>query len=235
MYEDKNTPKSLTIKEWAEEDRPREKLMHLGKKKLTNAELLAIIIGSGNREETAVELSQRILNSVNNNIAELTKLNYNDLMNNFKGIGEAKAINIVAALELANRKTDFIEEKPIISDAKSAYQALLPEMADLEYETFWVLLLSNSQRLVKKHCISEGGWVETSIDLKKLFKLVLENNCTKIIIAHNHTSGLITPSNSDKIITERISQASKILSIQTLDHIIVTNQAYYSFAENGLM
>ncbi|MDD2287669.1 MAG: DNA repair protein RadC [Bacteroidales bacterium] len=235
MYEDKNTPKSLTIKEWAEEDRPREKLMHLGKKKLTNAELLAIIIGSGNREETAVELSQRILNSVNNNIAELTKLNYNDLMNNFKGIGEAKAINIVAALELANRKTDFIEEKPIISDAKSAYQALLPEMADLEYETFWVLLLSNSQRLVKKHCISEGGWVETSIDLKKLFKLVLENNCTKIIIAHNHPSGLITPSNSDKIITERISQASKILSIQTLDHIIVTNQAYYSFAENGLM
>ncbi|MDD4545056.1 MAG: DNA repair protein RadC, partial [Bacteroidales bacterium] len=233
MYEDKNTPKSLTIKEWAEEDRPREKLMHLGKKKLTNAELLAIIIGSGNREETAVELSQRILNSVNNNIAELTKLNYNDLMNNFKGIGEAKAINIVAALELANRKTDFIEEKPIISDAKSAYQALLPEMADLEYETFWVLLLSNSQRLVKKHCISEGGWVETSIDLKKLFKLVLENNCTKIIIAHNHPSGLITPSNSDKIITERISQASKILSIQTLDHIIVTNQAYYSFAENG--
>ncbi len=235
MYEDKNTPKSLTIKEWAEEDRPREKLMHLGKKKLTNAELLAIIIGSGNREETAVELSQRILNSVNNNIAELTKLNYNDLMNNFKGIGEAKAINIVAALELANRKTDFIEEKPIISDAKSAYQALLPEMADLEYETFWVLLLSNSQRLVKKHCISEGGWVETSIDLKKLFKLVLENNCTKIIIAHNHPSGLITPSNSDKIITERISQASKILSIQTLDHIIVTNQAYYSFAENGLI
>lgn len=235
MYEEKNTPKSLTIKEWAEEDRPREKLMHLGKKKLTNAELLAIIIGSGNREETAVELSQRILNSVNNNIAELTKLNYNDLMNNFKGIGEAKAINIVAALELANRKTDFIEEKPIISDAKSAYQALLPEMADLEYETFWVLLLSNSQRLVKKHCISEGGWVETSIDLKKLFKLVLENNCTKIIIAHNHPSGLITPSNSDKIITERISQASKILSIQTLDHIIVTNQAYYSFAENGLM
>ncbi|MFA5541291.1 MAG: DNA repair protein RadC [Bacteroidales bacterium] len=235
MYEEKNSPKSLTIKEWAEEDRPREKLMHLGKKKLTNAELLAIIIGSGNREETAVELSQRILNSVNNNIAELTKLNYNDLMNNFKGIGEAKAINIVAALELANRKTDFIEEKPIISDAKSAYQALLPEMADLEYETFWVLLLSNSQRLVKKHCISEGGWVETSIDLKKLFKLVLENNCTKIIIAHNHPSGLITPSNSDKIITERISQASKILSIQTLDHIIVTNQAYYSFAENGLI
>lgn len=235
MYEEKNTPKSLTIKEWAEEDRPREKLMHLGKKKLTNAELLAIIIGSGNREETAVELSQRILNSVNNNIAELTKLNYNDLMNNFKGIGEAKAINIVAALELANRKTDLIEEKPIISDAKSAYQALLPEMADLEYETFWVLLLSNSQRLVKKHCISEGGWVETSIDLKKLFKLVLENNCTKIIIAHNHPSGLITPSNSDKIITERISQASKILSIQTLDHIIVTNQAYYSFAENGLI
>lgn len=192
MYEDKNTPKSLTIKEWAEEDRPREKLMHLGKKKLTNAELLAIIIGSGNREETAVELSQRILNSVNNNIAELTKLNYNDLMNNFKGIGEAKAINIVAALELANRKTDFIEEKPIISDAKSAYQALLPEMADLEYETFWVLLLSNSQRLVKKHCISEGGWVETSIDLKKLFKLVLENNCTKIIIAHNHPSAYHT-------------------------------------------
>lgn len=235
MYDKENPLKNLSIKEWAEEDRPREKLMQYGKKKLTNAELLAIIIGSGNKKETAVELAQRILNTVNNSFAELTNLNYKDLINQFNGIGEAKAINIVAALEIANRKVVSKEDKPIIKDANDAFQILFSDMADLEYETFWVIMMSNSQKLINKQCISEGGWVETSVDLKKLFKLVLENNSSKIILAHNHPSGLTTPSQSDKAITERISQASKILSIQTLDHIIIANQTYYSFAENGLI
>lgn len=235
MYEEDKTSKKISIKEWAEEDRPREKLMQYGKKKLTNAELLAIIIGSGSREETAVELSQRILRMVENNINELTKLTYKDLMNKFKGIGEAKAINIVAALELANRRTFIVEEKPIIKDASEAYQILLPDLSDLDFETFWVILLSNAQRLINKVSISEGGWSETSVDLKKIFKIALENNASKIIIAHNHPSGNPQPSDSDKALTERIIKASKILSIQTLDHIILTNKTYYSFAENGLM
>jgi len=223
-----------SIKNWAQEDRPREKLMQFGKKKLTNAELLAIIIGSGSKRESAVQLSQRILNSVNNNVNELSSLTYKDLINKFKGIGEAKAINIVAALELGNRRKDVIEEKPIIKEPEQAYNVLNSDFADLDSETFWVLLLSNSQRLIKKVCISEGGWTETSVDLKKIFKACLENNSSKIIIAHNHPSGNIIPSESDKALTERISKAGKILSIQVLDHIIFGEKGkYFSFVENN--
>ena len=223
-----------SIKNWAQEDRPREKLMQFGKKKLTNAELLAIIIGSGSKRESAVQLSQRILNSVNNNVNELSSFTYKDLINKFKGIGEAKAINIVAALELGNRRKDVIEEKPIIKEPEQAYNVLNSDFADLDSETFWVLLLSNSQRLIKKVCISEGGWTETSVDLKKIFKACLENNSSKIIIAHNHPSGNIIPSESDKALTERISKAGKILSIQVLDHIIFGEKGkYFSFVENN--
>lgn len=225
-----------SIKNWAQEDRPREKLMQFGKKKLTNAELLAIIIGSGSRKESAVQLSQRILNSVDNNVNELSSLTYKDLINKFKGIGEAKAINIVAALELGNRRKDVVEEKPIIKEPEQAYNVLNSDFADLDSETFWVLLLSNSQRLIKKVCISEGGWTETSVDLKKIFKACLENNSSKIIIAHNHPSGNILPSQSDKSLTERVSKAGKILSIQVLDHIIFGDKGkYFSFVENNYM
>lgn len=225
-----------SIKNWAEEDRPREKLMQFGKKKLTNAELLAIIIGSGSRKESAVQLAQRILNSVNNNINELSLLTYKDLMNKFKGVGEAKAINIVAALEFGNRRKEVIEEKPIIKEPEQAYDVLNPEFADLNYETFWILLLSNSQRLIRKVCISEGGWTEASVDLKKIFKICLENNASKIIIAHNHPSGNIFPSESDKTLTERIYKAGKILSIQVIDHVIFgQNGDYYSFVGNNIM
>ncbi|MDD2530351.1 MAG: DNA repair protein RadC [Bacteroidales bacterium] len=225
-----------SIKNWAEEDRPREKLMQIGKKRLTNAELLAIIIGSGSRNESAVQLAQRILNSVNNDVNELSTLTYNDLMNNFKGIGEAKAINIVASLELGNRRKTTQEEKPIVSSPNQAYNVLFSDLTDLEYECFWLLLLSNSQRLIKKVCISEGGWSESSVDLKKVFKSALENNSPKIILAHNHPSGNITPSQSDKVLTERISNAGKILSIQVLDHVIFGNNGdFFSFAENGLI
>lgn len=225
-----------SIKNWAQEDRPREKLMQFGKKKLTNAELLAIIIGSGSKKESAVQLSQRILNSVDNNVNELSSFTYKDLINKFKGIGEAKAINIVAALELGNRRKDVVEEKPIIKEPEQAYNVLNSDFADLDSETFWVLLLSNSQRLIKKVCISEGGWTETSVDLKKIFKACLENNSSKIIIAHNHPSGNIFPSESDKALTERVSKAGKILSIQVLDHIIFGDKGkYFSFVENNYM
>ncbi|MDD2488302.1 MAG: DNA repair protein RadC [Bacteroidales bacterium] len=225
-----------SIKNWAKEDRPREKLMQIGKKKLTNAELLAIIIGSGSKNESAVQLAQRILNTVNNNINELSSLSYKDLMNKFKGIGEAKSINIVASLELGNRRKDIVEENTIIKEPKQVHDVLFSDVADLEYETFWILLMSNSQRFIKKVCISEGGWSETNVDLKKLFKICLENNSSKIILAHNHPSGNILPSESDKAITERIFKAGKILSIQVLDHIIFgKDRDYYSFAENNIM
>ncbi len=225
-----------SIKNWAEEDRPREKLMQLGKKKLTNTELLAIIIGSGSKKESALQLSQRILNSVNNDVNELSALTYNDLMNNFKGIGYAKAINIVAALELGNRRKATLEEKPIIASTSQAYNALYSDLTDLDFESFWILLLSNSQRLIKKVCISEGGWSESSVDLKKVFKVCLENNSPKIILFHNHPSGNITPSPSDKALTERICKAAKILSIEVLDHIVFGKEGnYFSFAENGMM
>ncbi|MBP6429007.1 MAG: DNA repair protein RadC [Bacteroidales bacterium] len=232
--EDENIYNS--IKNWAKEDRPREKLMQIGKKKLTNAELLAIIIGSGSRNESAVQLAQRILNSVNNNVNELSSLNYKDLMNKFKGIGEAKAINIVASLELGNRRLDIKDENFVIKEPKQVYNVLFSDLADLEFETFWIVLLSNSQKFIKKVCISEGGWSETSVDLKKLFKICLENNSSKIILAHNHPSGNTLPSESDRAITERISKAGKILSINVLDHIILgKNGEYYSFVEKNIM
>ena len=225
-----------SIKNWAEEDRPREKLMQIGKKILTNAELLAISICSGSRNESAVQLAQRILNSVNNNINELSSLTYNDLMNRFKGIGEAKAINIVASLELGNRRKSNQEDRPIVSSPQQAYEVLFSDLADLEYESFWLILLSNSQRLIKKVCISEGGWSESSVDLKKVFKSALENNSPKVILAHNHPSGNITPSHSDKALTERINSAGKILSVQIIDHVIFGKEGdYFSFAENGLI
>ncbi|MCK9163002.1 MAG: DNA repair protein RadC [Bacteroidales bacterium] len=225
-----------SIKNWAKEDRPREKLMQIGKKKLTNAELLAIIIGSGSRKESAVQLAQKILNSVNNNVNELSSLTYKDLINKFKGIGEAKSINIVAALELGNRRKEIDEDDIIIKEPNQVYNVLFSDLADLEYETFWIILMSNSQRFIKKVCISEGGWSETSVDLKKLFKICLENNSSKIILAHNHPSGNILPSESDKAITERISKAGKILSINVLDHVIFgRNGEYYSFVEKNIM
>lgn len=226
----------FSIKNWAKEDRPREKLMQIGKKNLTNAELLAIIIGSGSRNESAVQLAQRILNSVNNNVDELSSLNYKDLMNKFKGIGEAKAINIVASLELGNRRHVIKDDILFIKEPRQVYNLLFSDIADLQHETFWIILLSNSQKFIRKDCISEGGWSETSVDLKKLFKICLENNSSKIILAHNHPSGNIIPSESDRAITERISKAGKILSISVLDHVIFGKKGeYYSFVEKNIM
>lgn len=225
-----------SIKNWAKEDRPREKLMQIGKKNLTNAELLAIIIGSGSRKESAVQLAQRILNSVNNNVDELSSLNYKDLMNKFKGIGEAKAINIVASLELGNRRDVPKNDIVFIKEPRQVYNLLFSDIADLQHETFWIILLSNSQKFIRKDCISEGGWSETSVDLKKLFKICLENNSSKIILAHNHPSGNIIPSESDRAITERITKAGKILSISVLDHVIFGKKGeYYSFVEKNIM
>ncbi len=226
---------SLTIKDWAEDERPREKLMNLGAEALSDAELIAIIIGSGNREKTAVGLAREILRDYENNLNLLSKESYENLKNNYKGIGDAKAVNILAALALANRRIG--EEDlvlPQIRGASDAYNLLRPDLAGLNHEAFWVILMSNSHKVLGKRRISEGGWTETSVDLKKIFKVALENNAPRIIIAHNHPSGTLRPSDSDRKITKRIVEAGKLLSVKVVDHIIVTKNGYKSLAEEGL-
>ncbi len=226
-----------TIKDWDEADRPREKMMNLGRQSLTNAELLAIILGGGNKEKNAVELAKEILLSVDNNLSELSKLSYKDYCNRFKGIGPAKAISIVAALELGyRRKQTTTLQRPIINSSNEAYNAIAYHLLEKDVESFFVMLLSNNNKLIRVVPISHGGINETLVDRKIVFKAALENNAVKIILAHNHPSGDIKPSQADINTTKTIIEAGKIMSIQVLDHLIIgENDRYYSFLDNGIM
>lgn len=225
----------LSIKSWAEADRPREKLLAKGKSTLSEAELIAILIGSGNTEESAVELSRRILNSVGNNLAELGKLDVNDLCK-FKGIGEAKAISIIAALELGRRRAEHtVPERESITSSRQAFDMLHPQLADLPHEEFWLLLLNRSNKLIKKHQVSKGGVSGTVVDAKMIFKPALESLASSVILCHNHPSGNRNPSNEDIVLTRKIREAGKSLDISVYDHIIIANDGYYSFADEGLL
>ncbi len=226
-----------TIKDWDEADRPREKLMRLGRQSLTNAELLAIILGGGNKEKNAVELAKEILLSVENNLSELSKLSYKDFCNRFKGIGPAKAISIVAALELGyRRKQSSSLQRPMINSSNDAYNAVAHLLLERDVENFFILLLANNNKLIKIVQISSGGINETLVDRKIIFKTALEHNAVKIILAHNHPSGDTKPSNADINATRTIVEAGKIMSIQVLDHIIIgVDNAYYSFLDNGII
>lgn len=226
-----------TIKDWDEADRPREKLMNLGRQSLTNAELLAIILGGGNKEKNAVELAKEILLSVNNNLSELSKLSYKDFCNRFKGIGPAKAISIVAALELGYRRRQSTTlQRPIINSSTDAYDAIAHYLLEKDVESFFVMLLSNNNKLIRVVPISHGGINETLVDKKIVFKVALENNAVKIILAHNHPSGEIKPSQADINTTRTIVEAGKIMSIQVLDHLIIgEDDRYYSFLDNGMI
>jgi DNA repair protein RadC len=226
-----------TIKDWDEADRPREKLMNLGRQSLTNAELLAIILGGGNKEKNAVELAKEILLSVNNNLSELSKLSYKDFCNRFKGIGPAKAIGIVAALELGYRRRQSTTlQRPIINSSSDAYDAIAHYLLEKDVESFFVMLLSNNNKLIRVVPISHGGINETLVDRKIVFKVALENNAVKIILAHNHPSGDIKPSHADINTTRTIVEAGKIMSIQVLDHLIIgEDDRYYSFLDNGMI
>ena len=226
-----------TIKDWDEADRPREKLMNLGRQSLTNAELLAIILGGGNKEKNAVELAKEILLSVNNNLSELSKLSYKDFCNRFKGIGPAKAISIVAALELGYRRRQSTTlQRPIINSSTDAYDAIAHYLLEKDVESFFVMLLSNNNKLIRVVPISHGGINETLVDRKIVFKVALENNAVKIILAHNHPSGEIKPSQADINTTRTIVEAGKIMSIQVLDHLIIgEDDRYYSFLDNGMI
>ncbi len=225
----------LGIKSWAEEDRPREKLLSKGRHVLTEAELIAILIGSGNKEETAVGLSKRILASVSNNLNELGKLNINELIK-FKGVGEAKAISIIAALELGRRRkeTEQIKREKIVT-SQNVYEIMKSSFLDLPHEEFWLLLLNRANDVIKKCLISRGGIAGTVVDTKIIFKTAIENYATSIIICHNHPSGNLKPSDADFKITKNIKEVGKIMEIALLDHLIITDNGFYSFADQGTL
>ncbi len=226
---------NIPIKGWAEDDKPREKLLHKGPAALSNAELIAILIGSGNTDESAVALSKRIMNDVKDNFAELARLTISDLQK-YKGIGEAKAITIAAALELGRRRgTSVLMEKPQVKDSKTAFILLQKELGDLNYENFCVILLNRANKVLKTVRISDGGITGTVVDQRKVFKIALDNNATSIILGHNHPSGQLTPSDADIQLTKKMKEAGIMLDLPVLDHIIVGDGNYYSFADEGIM
>lgn len=225
--------KTLPINRWAEDDRPREKLLQKGKSALSNSELIAILIGSGSREESAVQLAQQILSLSENNLHQLAKKSISDLKQ-LKGIGEAKAISIVAALELGRRRKELsIGDKPQIKSSKDAYLLLQDVFEDLPHEEFWILLLNRANRVLSRHRISKGGFTGTVADPKIIFKLALEHNACGIILFHNHPSGNLKPSEADKKLTKQLKQAGSLLEILVLDHLITGENNYFSFADNA--
>lgn len=227
--------KKLSIKSWAADDRPREKLIEKGKAALSDAELLAILIGSGNPQETAVDLSKRILNSVSNNLNSLAKLSLNQLMS-FKGIGEAKAVSIITSLELGKRRQyEEIGEKRSISSSKDVYHIISPFLSDLAHEEFWVVYLNNSNKVLQLYQISKGGLTSTIVDVRLLYKRALELSAVALILCHNHPSGKWQPSAADKEITKKIKRAGESLDIKLLDHLIVSQKSYFSFADEGII
>lgn len=231
----KSYQEKIGIKLWAEADRPREKLMLNGRRYLTDAELIAILIGSGNKSETAVDLSKRILATYNNDLDALGKVSVADL-SKFRGIGEAKAISIVAALELGRRRKETATGDVIkVSSSKDAFEALLPVFADLNHEEFWILILNQANCIIGRQLISKGGLAGTVADPKIIFKTALEYNAASIILAHNHPSGNIKPSAEDIKITRKMVEGGKMLDLHVLDHLIVTNKLFFSFGDEGLI
>ncbi len=225
--------KKLPITSWLHEERPREKLLAKGIESLTDSELVAILLGSGSREESAVTLAHNILQSVNGNIGELARLSIEKLTE-FKGIGEAKAISIVTALELGKRRQSAaINQKSKIGSSRDAFAVMQPILADKLHEEFWVMYLNNSNKILSKFQLSKGGLTATLVDTRILLKRALELSAVAIIICHNHPSGKLQPSRADIELTKKIKEASKTLDIKLLDHIIVTEKTYFSFADEN--
>ena len=225
--------KNKSIKNWAEDDRPREKLLLKGASALSNAELIAILIGSGNTEESAVELSQRILKDSKDNFSDLARLDIADLIK-YRGIGEAKAVTITAALEIGRRRSATLQnENPTITNSKDAYSILIKDLADLNYESFYIMLLNQANKVIKTERISDGGITSTLVDPKKIFKKAIDKYASGIILAHNHPSGQLKPSENDIALTKKLQNGAKLLDISIIDHIIVGDGKYFSFADEG--
>ncbi len=223
------------ITTWAEDDRPREKLLLKGRAALSDAELVAILIGSGSRELTAVELSKQILVAQENSLSSLAKLNVEELMRH-KGIGEAKAISIIAALELGRRrKAEAPEDRVQIRSSTDAFEILQPELGDLHHEEFMVLMLNRNNKVTSKERISSGGVTGTVVDPKLIFKRALDKRAAGIVLAHNHPSGNLSPSKQDIALTKQVFDAGRLLEITVIDHLIITQNGYYSFADEGML
>lgn len=223
----------LNITQWAEEDRPRERMTSLGAEALSNAELLAILIGSGSKRESAVELMKRMLADCNNNLNTLGKMTIHELCT-YNGIGEAKAISILAACELGKRRQmETPEERPDLGTATRIYNHMHPIMQDLDVEEFWVLLLNQNYRLIKKVRISHGGITETAVDIRIVMKEAVLSNCTILAVCHNHPSGNLSPSRDDDNLTRNIKRVCELMRIHFLDHVIITDGQYYSYHELG--
>ncbi|WP_037319174.1 DNA repair protein RadC [Salegentibacter sp. Hel_I_6] len=223
------------IKSWAEDDRPREKLLQKGKVSLSDAELIAILIGSGSRNESAVQLSKRILASTGNQLSDLGKLSVKKLCE-FKGIGPAKAVSIVAAMELGRRRRaeEALEKKKITSSA-SVFELMQPIIGELYHEEFWIIYLNNSNKVIEQLQLSKGGITGTLVDVRITLRKALEVGATSIILAHNHPSGTLKPSEADKQLTQKLKTAAQSLDIKVLDHLIVTEKSYFSFADEGVL
>lgn len=228
-------PEKLNIKAWSLEDRPREKLLSKGRSALSDAELIAILIGSGNRNETAVELSKKIFKSIDNDLNKLGKLSVKELMQ-FKGIGEAKAISIVAALELGRRrkKTDN-QLKKNIKSSKDVFEEVIGVMSDLPHEEFWVLFLDRRNAVIKKSNVSKGGVSGTVADAKIIFKEAMQLLASAVILCHNHPSGNLKPSDADIQLTKKMKEIGNLVDVPVLDHLIITDKSYFSFGDEGLI
>lgn len=225
---------NFPITNWSDEDKPREKLMLKGKSVLSDAELIAILIGSGNRNESAVDLSKRILGSIDNNLNALGKLTIQQLMK-FKGIGEAKAISIIAAMELGRRRrTEDVVDLTKITSSQTIFQIMQPIIGELPHEEFWIIYLNNSNKVISKSQLSKGGITGTLVDTRLVFKVALEMGATSLILCHNHPSGTIMPSDADKLITKKLKLAGDSLDVKVLDHLIITETKYYSFVDEGI-
>ncbi len=223
----------LSIAHWAEEDKPREKLERLGASALSNAELLAILVGSGTHEESAVDLMKRIMSGCDNSLNTLGKMTIRELMA-YKGIGLAKAVTILAACELGKRRSaDRLGVRPDLGSSRAVYEYMHPRMQDLDVEEGWILLMNQNFKLIKAECISHGGFTETAIDVRLVIKEALLNNATILALCHNHPSNNAVPSRQDDQLTDSIRQACKLMRIFFMDHVIVTDGAYYSYHDKG--
>lgn len=228
--------KRMTIRDWAEDDRPREKMLLKGAHSLSDAELLAILIAIGNKNETAVELSRRILHDCSDNLNELARLTIPDLCKRFKGIGQAKAITIMASMELGKRRkiSDTLERKKITSSIH-LFELFEPHLADLPHEEFWLGMLNGANKVIDVKRLTQGGTRQTVVDLPMLLKLAIEKSASTVVVAHNHPSGQNRPSREDDEITKRIKAGCEAIGIVLLDHIIIAHNKYYSFSDEGKM
>lgn len=225
----------IKISEWAQSDRPREKLLNSGSASLSEAELIAILLRSGTREMTALDLARNVLSGHQNDLSILSRVSVKDL-SKFKGLGPVKAITILAALELGKRRREAIQkDKPSVTCSNDAVELIRPHLADLNHEEFWILLLNRANKVTDKKMISKGGVSGTVVDPKIIFRYALEGRASAIVLSHNHPSGNLKPSDSDIQLTKKLKDAGKSLEISVLDHIIIAGESYYSFADEGML